>query len=167
VEDNIIIDSEKAGVVDFATRMVRLKEFCGPRSGGSGAPAIKDVKAWDKDVKTSSTMEHERKQAVIPACYLFGGRWHYMVGYEGPPKYQPWTFGCQPESQVFGEADKLYCEEIDVGEDEPRSALSAVHATEDMEGRHFGLVQRARKLVGFRPRNGPLCINAEPRTSRW
>jgi hypothetical protein len=26
--DNVIIDSEKAGVVDFAARMVRLKEFC-------------------------------------------------------------------------------------------------------------------------------------------
>jgi hypothetical protein len=30
--DNAIIDSEKAGVVDFAARMVRLKEFCGTKS---------------------------------------------------------------------------------------------------------------------------------------
>ena len=55
---------------------------------------------------------------------------------------------------VHQAADKLYCEEIDVGEDEPRqiaSGLRSFYPLEEMEGRMVCVVcnLKASKIVGF------------------
>jgi tRNA-binding EMAP/Myf-like protein len=68
-----------------------------------------------------------------------------MVGYEGP-RYQPWDIrvGQSPKSGEHPEADKLYCEEIDVGEDGTRQIASGCdHSCNQRYGRPTcsGLVQ--------------------------
>jgi tRNA-binding EMAP/Myf-like protein len=67
------------------------------------------------------------------------------------------------------DADKLYCEEIDVGEDEPRliaSGLKPFMKTEDMEGRLCLVLcnLKERKLVGFPSHGMVLCASNEDHT---
>lgn len=67
---------------------------------------------------------------------------------------------------VHEKADKLYCEEIDVGEDEPRQIASGLrpHFTpEQMLGQRLLVVAnlKAKNLVGFKSHGMVLCA-AEP-----
>ena len=60
------------------------------------------------------------------------------------------------------EADKLYCEEIDVGEEEPRQIASGLrphYTQEEMEGRKVIVVcnLKAKNLVGFKSHGMVLC----------
>ena len=60
------------------------------------------------------------------------------------------------------EADKLYCEEIDLGEESPRqiaSGLKAHYSVEDLEGRKILVLAnlKTRKLVGFPSHGMVLC----------
>jgi tRNA-binding EMAP/Myf-like protein len=62
------------------------------------------------------------------------------------------------------EADKLYCEEIDVGEDEPRQIASGLRPymkPEDMEGRKVLVLcnLKERKMVGFPSHGMVLCAS--------
>jgi tRNA-binding EMAP/Myf-like protein len=78
-----------------------------------------------------------------------------MVGYEGPPiSALGARVGQSPKSGEHPEADKLYCEEIDVGEDElVRLLPSCDHSCNQRYGRPTcsGLVKisEARKLLIF------------------
>jgi len=63
------------------------------------------------------------------------------------------------------EADKLYCEEIDIGEAEPRqiaSGLRAHYDLEDLEGQRVLVLAnlKARKLVGFPSHGMVLCASS-------
>ncbi|EED87384.1 predicted protein, partial [Thalassiosira pseudonana CCMP1335] len=67
---------------------------------------------------------------------------------------------------VHEEADKLYCEEIDVGEEEPRliaSGLRPYMSAEDMEGRLVLVLcnLKERKLAGFPSHGMVLCASSE------
>ena len=62
------------------------------------------------------------------------------------------------------EAEKLFCEEIDVGEDKPRqiaSGLRPFYKTEDLENRHVLVLcnLKARNLVGFPSHGMVLCAS--------
>ena len=62
------------------------------------------------------------------------------------------------------EADKLFCEEIDCGEDEPRqiaSGLRAYYNVDDLVGRRVCVLAnlKARKLVGFPSHGMVLCAS--------
>ena len=65
------------------------------------------------------------------------------------------------------EADKLFCEEIDVGEDEPRMIASGLKpffdSSADLEGRKVLVLcnLKARKLVGFPSHGMVLCASSE------
>lgn len=64
------------------------------------------------------------------------------------------------------EADKLYCEEIDIGESDPRkiaSGLRAHYQLEDLEGQRVLVLAnlKARKLVGFPSHGMVLCASSE------
>mmetsp|Transcript_20788 Transcript_20788/g.47037 ORF Transcript_20788/g.47037 Transcript_20788/m.47037 type:complete len:270 (-) Transcript_20788:36-845(-) len=64
------------------------------------------------------------------------------------------------------EADKLFCEEIDCGEDEPRqiaSGLRAYYNVDDLVGRRVCVLAnlKARKLVGFPSHGMVLCASDE------
>lgn len=60
------------------------------------------------------------------------------------------------------EADKLFCEEIDIGEDEPRtiaSGLKAHYKAEDLQGQRVLVLAnlKQRKMVGFPSHGMVLC----------
>jgi len=64
------------------------------------------------------------------------------------------------------EADKLFCEEIDVGEAEPRQIATGVrahYAASDMEGRRVCVLAnlKSRKLMGFPSHGMVLCASNE------
>eukprot|EP00554_Chaetoceros_debilis_P008682 CAMPEP_0194102242 /NCGR_PEP_ID=MMETSP0150-20130528/2866_1 /TAXON_ID=122233 /ORGANISM="Chaetoceros debilis, Strain MM31A-1" /LENGTH=584 /DNA_ID=CAMNT_0038789135 /DNA_START=196 /DNA_END=1946 /DNA_ORIENTATION=+ len=64
------------------------------------------------------------------------------------------------------EADKLYCEHIDIGEEEPRNIASGLRAhynLEDLEGQRVLVLAnlKTRKLVGFPSHGMVLCAASE------
>lgn len=68
------------------------------------------------------------------------------------------------------EADKLFCEEIDMGEDKPRqiaSGLRPFYKTEDLEGRHVLVLAnlKSRNLVGFPSHGMVLCASNADHTA--
>jgi aminoacyl tRNA synthase complex-interacting multifunctional protein 1 len=68
------------------------------------------------------------------------------------------------------EAEKLFCEEIDVGEDQPRqiaSGLRPFYKQEDLDGRRVVVLcnLKARKLVGFPSHGMVLCATNADHTS--
>jgi methionine--tRNA ligase beta chain len=70
--------------------------------------------------------------------------------------------GVITKAWLHEEADKLFCEEIDVGEDEPRqiaSGLRAHYNLEDLEGQRVLVLAnlKARKLVGFASHGMVMC----------
>jgi len=67
---------------------------------------------------------------------------------------------------VHPEADKLYCEEIDCGEEEPRQIASGLrkhYLEEEMLGKRVLVVAnlKAKKLVGFKSHGMVLCAAQE------
>jgi methionine--tRNA ligase beta chain len=68
------------------------------------------------------------------------------------------------------ESEKLFCEEIDLGEDAPRqiaSGLRAFYKTEDLEGRRVVVLcnLKSRKLVGFPSHGMVLCASNADHTA--
>lgn len=73
--------------------------------------------------------------------------------------------GVIKKAWLHEEADKLFCEEIDIGEDEPRqiaSGLRAHYKLEDLEGQRVLVLAnlKARKLVGFPSHGMVLCASS-------
>jgi len=74
------------------------------------------------------------------------------------------------EAWEHEEADKLFCEKIDVGEDEPRqiaSGLRAYYKVDDLVGRRVCVLAnlKKRKLVGFPSHGMVLCASTEDGSS--
>lgn len=70
------------------------------------------------------------------------------------------------EAWEHEEADKLFCEKIDIGEEEPRqiaSGLRAYYKAEDLIGRRVCVLAnlKTRKLVGFPSHGMVLCASNE------
>mmetsp|Transcript_25906 Transcript_25906/g.39821 ORF Transcript_25906/g.39821 Transcript_25906/m.39821 type:complete len:209 (+) Transcript_25906:1072-1698(+) len=90
-----------------------------------------------------------------------------LDGYEGPPiTALDIRVGRINKVWVHEEADKLFCEEIDVGEDEPRQIASGLRPymnAEDLEGRMVLVLcnLKARKLAGFPSHGMVLCASNE------
>lgn len=78
--------------------------------------------------------------------------------------------GVIQEAWEHEEADKLFCEKIDIGEEEPRqiaSGLRAYYNSEDLAGRRVCVLAnlKARKLVGFPSHGMVLCASTEDGSS--
>jgi aminoacyl tRNA synthase complex-interacting multifunctional protein 1 len=74
--------------------------------------------------------------------------------------------GVIKKAWVHEEAEKLFCEEIDIGEAEPRqiaSGLRAHYNLEDLEGQRVLVLAnlKSRKLVGFPSHGMVLCAASE------
>lgn len=72
--------------------------------------------------------------------------------------------GVIQEAWEHEEADKLFCEKIDIGEEQPReiaSGLRAYYKAEDLIGRRVCVLAnlKARKLVGFPSHGMVLCAS--------
>jgi methionine--tRNA ligase beta chain len=79
--------------------------------------------------------------------------------------------GCIVEAWEHPDSDKLWCERIDVGEEEPREIASGLRAyypaADDLTGRKVIVVcnLKAAKLAGFSSNGMVLCASSEDRST--
>jgi len=158
-EKDSVIDSKKVSIVPLTERIERLRAFCESIPTEFREAVVKDSKAINKkNIPTgrstpSTTNTNDPKD-----------------DYEGPPiTALDIRVGKITKVWEHPEADKLYCEEIDVGEDEPRmvaSGLKPYLKTEDMEGRLVLVLcnLKSRKMVGFPSHGMVLCASNSDHT---
>ena len=160
VADDGCIDKEAAGVVDMASRIERLKSFCETIPEEFRTLKVKEEnKKAEKEESKQANAATEAATAAAPVDPL--------ENYEGPPiTALDIRVGRITKVWEHEEADKLYCEEIDVGEDEPRQVASGLRPymnKEDIEGRLVLVLcnLKARKMVGFPSHGMVLCTSNE------
>jgi len=163
--DDSCIDAGKAGVVSINERMGRLKAFCDSIPEEFRAPKVVEKKADNKNAakgdKASDSSTEVTSQVVEKDP---------KDTYEGPPiTALDIRVGRITKVWEHPEADKLYCEEIDVGEDEPRQVASGLKPylkAEDMEGKLVLVLcnLKARKMVGFPSHGMVLCASNSDHT---
>ena len=160
-----VIDSEKVHVVPLADRMSRLKLFLETIPGEFRAPQSRTDKTSKKDegiqdadpAAKSSSLGQEIAASVVDP----------LESYEGPPiTALDIRVGRITKVWEHPEADKLYCEEIDVGEDTPRQVASGLRPylkPEDMENRLVLVLcnLKERNMVGFPSHGMVLCASNE------
>ena len=166
-DENSVIDHDKVGVVSLNDRILKLKSFCETipeefrskfeeKKSGEEASANKDAAV--------STSASASAQNVAPAAG------DPLDSYDGPAiSSLDIRVGIITKVWEHPEADKLYCEEIDVGEDEPRQVASGLRPfmnPEDMEGRKVLVLcnLKARKMLGFESYGMVLCASNEDHT---
>jgi glutamyl-tRNA synthetase len=164
-----IVDQEKAGVVSIAERMERLKRFCDSIPEEFRTPANKESEAKKgKEKKDSKKETSEKPMDMRPAAGASAA--DPKDSYDGPPiSALDIRVGRITKVWEHEEADKLYCEEIDVGEGEPRQIASGLRPymkPEDMEGKLVLVLcnLKERKLVGFPSHGMVLCASNEDHT---
>ena len=158
-EKDSVIDAKKASIVPLSERMDRLRAFCESiptefRETESKESKAEKTKSADSSGSSETTSGGPLSSTTDP-----------KNDYEGPPiTALDIRVGKITKVWEHPEADKLYCEEIDVGEDEPRmvaSGLKPYLKAEDMEGRLVLVLcnLKARKLVGFPSHGMVLCAS--------
>jgi glutamyl-tRNA synthetase len=173
MKEDSVIDTEKNQVVDFAERMVRLKDFCDsipeefrtPRSMDSSKSKADTSTAASKAASggTASTTSASSSDASKSATG--SSTVDPKDTYDGPPiTALDIRVGKITKVWEHPEAEKLYCEEIDIGEAEPRQVASGLRPylkPEDMEGRRVLVLcnLKERKLVGFPSHGMVLCAS--------
>lgn len=158
-----VIDKEKAGLVEFSERMRRLKEFCMTIPEEFRAPPeVEPSQSQKKAIDDAATKAAESEAGVQATS---GSVTDPKDTYEGPSiSALNIRVGRITKVWAHPDADKLYCEEIDVGEDEPRQIASGLRPylePEDMEGRKVLVLcnLKARNLVGFPSHGMVLCAS--------
>lgn len=162
--DDAVIDAGKTGLVSFEERINLLKNFCEsiPEEFRAEHKVEKEGAKKSTDAKTEATKGGSSAPTTAAAGPAGADP---MATYEGPPVTAlDIRVGRITKVWEHEEADKLYCEEIDVGEDEPRlvaSGLRPFMSAEDMEGRLVLVLcnLKARKLVGFPSHGMVLCAS--------
>jgi len=161
VAEDGCIDKEAAGVVDMPTRFERLKAFCETIPEEFRAPKKKDDKKKAAKEAKAKAADEEAAAAIVAEAA------DPLESYEGPPiTALDIRVGRITKVWEHEEADKLYCEEIDVGEDEPRQVASGLRPYMNMEDMEDRLVLvlcnlKARKMVGFPSHGMVLCASNE------
>jgi glutamyl-tRNA synthetase len=172
IKEDSVIDTEKNQVVDFAERMVRLKDFCDsipeefrtPRTSSESSSTKSKVDAAAKNVApagaASSTSSSDASRTATGSSTV-----DPKDTYDGPPiAALDIRVGKITKVWEHPEADKLYCEEIDIGEGEPRQVASGLRPylqPDDLEGRRVLVLcnLKERKLVGFPSHGMLLCAS--------
>ena len=174
-QENGVVNTEIIQVVSLKERIERLKAFCasipseyraGNKSEDSkmegGNKVVKEVTAQvDATVesKASTSTSSDSNSNIDP-----------RDSYKGPPiTALDIRVGRILKVWEHTEADKLYCEEIDVGESQPRmiaSGLRPYMKMEDMVGRLVCVLcnLKERKLVGFPSHGMVLCASNKDHT---
>jgi len=159
-QSDSVINREKVGVVSFEDRISHLKSFLDTIPEEYRAPKAKEEKRKDEKVKETNNDTVENQVQTISSSIT-----DPKDTYEGPPiTALDIRVGRITKVWEHKEADKLFCEEIDVGEDEPRqiaSGLKPYLKQEDLEGRLCLVLcnLKARKLVGFPSHGMVLCAS--------
>lgn len=154
------IDGDAVGIVDIAGRMERLKAFLETIPEEFRTVEAKDVGSKGKQNDTEEARK-EGQAAPQPNTAVLDPK----DTYEGPPiSALDIRVGRIGKVWMHEEADKLYCEEIDVGEDEPRQIASGLRPfmeMDELEGRLCLVLcnLKTRKLVGFPSHGMVLCAS--------
>jgi methionine--tRNA ligase beta chain len=126
--------------------------------------ASDDAANKSNDKKMESKANEEASRAIAAAASAVADP---LDGYAGPPiSAVDIRVGRVNKVWVHPEADKLFWEEIDVGEDEPRQIASGLRpymSAEDLEGRMVLVLcnLKERKLAGFPSHGMVLCAPNE------
>jgi len=164
--ENSVIDIEKAGVVSLEERFSKLKAFCETIPEEFRAPKVEEKKSKESKGKKGESVA----AAGEPVAAVAAAPADPLDSYEGPAITSlDIRVGKITKVWEHPEADKLYCEEIDVGEDEPRQIASGLRPymnAEDMEGRKVLVLcnLKARKMLGFPSHGMVLCASNEDHT---
>jgi aminoacyl tRNA synthase complex-interacting multifunctional protein 1 len=161
VTDDSAIDSEKAGIVTFGERMDRLRAFCETIPEEFRQPK----EAPKKGSSAKGAASEGEGDPPSSAAQMVAAPVDPKDDFDGPPiTALDIRVGKITKVWEHEEADKLYCEEIDVGEEEPRMVASGLRPylkAEDMEGKLVLVLcnLKARKLVGFPSHGMVLCAS--------
>lgn len=160
-----VINLDNGGVVSFGERIEKLKSFCETIPEEFRAPKVEEKKSKEKESTKSDKSAVDASASNAAAAAV-----DPLDTYEGPAITSlDIRVGKITKVWEHPEADKLYCEEIDVGEDEPRqiaSGLKPYMNAEDMEGRKVLVLcnLKARKMLGFASHGMVLCASNEDHT---
>jgi len=161
--ESSVIDSEKAGLVTITERMERLKTFCETIPEEYRVPTV--ASTTEQNEKKTSTKESSETSTNTVVQNQVAAPKDPKDDYTGPPiSALDIRVGLVTKVWEHEEAEKLYCEEIDVGEDEPRKIASGLRPylkPEDLEGRKVLVLcnLKERKLVGFPSHGMVLCAS--------
>mmetsp|Transcript_535 Transcript_535/g.1172 ORF Transcript_535/g.1172 Transcript_535/m.1172 type:complete len:214 (-) Transcript_535:32-673(-) len=127
--EDSLVNAASVGVVPFEARLERLRSFCesipeefraskaSDDTGKSRKDSSKEASKQAEGAASTSSVATEAAPAVADP----------LDSYEGPPiTALDIRVGKINRVWTHEEADKLYCEEIDVGEDEPRQNASGL-----------------------------------------
>lgn len=159
--ENSIIDAEKVELVTLGDRITQLKSFCESIPEEFRASKVEEKKGKKGDKKS----EKEAVTADAAAAAAPAATADPLDTYEGPAITSlDIRVGRITKVWEHPEADKLYCEEIDVGEDEPRmiaSGLRPFMSAEEMEGRLVMVLcnLKTRKMLGFPSHGMVMCAS--------
>lgn len=162
-----VINLDNGGVVSFGERIEKLKSFCETIPEEFRAPKVEEKKSKEKESTKSDKSAVDASSSNVAAA---AAAVDPLDTYEGPAITSlDIRVGKITKVWEHPEADKLYCEEIDVGEDEPRqiaSGLKPYMNAEDMEGRKVLVLcnLKARKMLGFASHGMVLCASNEDHT---
>jgi len=166
------VNAKSAGVVPFEARMEKLRNFC--ESVPEEFRVAKDVDCVDKGSSETSPKGGSTKDEQMLALNAGPAAAPALVdpldSYTGPAiTALDIRVGRINKVWTHEEADTLYCEEIDVGEDEPRRIASGLRpylSEEDLNGRMVLVLcnLKARKLAGFSSHGMVLCASNEDHT---
>eukprot|EP00532_Pseudo-nitzschia_australis_P000043 CAMPEP_0168204144 /NCGR_PEP_ID=MMETSP0139_2-20121125/25237_1 /TAXON_ID=44445 /ORGANISM="Pseudo-nitzschia australis, Strain 10249 10 AB" /LENGTH=867 /DNA_ID=CAMNT_0008130055 /DNA_START=226 /DNA_END=2829 /DNA_ORIENTATION=+ len=159
--EDSLVDAKKAGIVPFAERMEKLRAFCESIPEEFRQPKAKEKKqkGGDKGAAASGS-----QSAAAPGASEAATK-DPKDEYEGPPiTALDIRVGKITKVEKHPDADKLYIEEIDVGEDEPRTVASGLQPylkEEDLDGRMVLVLcnLKARKMVGIPSHGMVLCAS--------
>jgi len=157
--ENGVIDAQKAGIVPLAERMERLRSFCDTIPEEFREPKSKEEKKQKDDIAPAAASSSD---ASATATAVFKDP---MDDYEGPPiSALDIRVGKITKVSEHPDADKLYIEEIDVGEEEPRTIASGLKPymnVEDLDGKLCLVLcnLKARKMVGIPSYGMVLCAS--------
>lgn len=158
-----VVDAAKAGIVPLAERMERLRSFSESIPEEFREPASKS-KAKAKEAASAAAVNGASATKGSTGAASASTK-DPKNDYEGPPiTALDIRVGRITKVWEHEEADKLYCEEIDVGEDEPRTVASGLRPylkPEDMEDRLVLVLcnLKERKMVGFPSHGMVLCAS--------
>jgi glutamyl-tRNA synthetase len=172
--EDSVIDPVKGGIIPMAERMNRLRAFCetipmafresSPTADGSVAEARGKGSSTSASDSSAASAESTSSSSSASSSTSISGT-DPKNDYDGPPiSALDIRVGRIIKVWEHPEAEKLYCEEIDVGEDEPRTIASGLRPylqAEDMENRLVLVLcnLKERKLVGFPSHGMVLCAS--------
>eukprot|EP00522_Entomoneis_paludosa_P014413 CAMPEP_0172459112 /NCGR_PEP_ID=MMETSP1065-20121228/31012_1 /TAXON_ID=265537 /ORGANISM="Amphiprora paludosa, Strain CCMP125" /LENGTH=852 /DNA_ID=CAMNT_0013213675 /DNA_START=157 /DNA_END=2715 /DNA_ORIENTATION=- len=157
VENSVLAVVEK-DMADLAERMTRLKDFVDSIPEQYRAPAQKEDRAKAAKAEAEAKVEAAAASAAPVAE-------DPKNSYEGPPiSALDIRVGRITKVWEHPDADKLYCEEIDVGEEEPRTIASGLRPylkPEEMENKLVLVLcnLKERKMLGFPSHGMVLCAS--------